>query len=126
MKQVTIALSFALTQSKLISVEEINYRDHEEIIGLYQQHVIARREGKISPITSILKKITEHQNENDSDFESRPRHILTIMTDDQGWGDIGYHDPTFVTPVIDYLANNGINLNNFHVQVICSFIYFLS
>jgi hypothetical protein len=128
MKQVLIIISsFCVAIGSTLSLSvpehgelEINYRDHKEIIELYQQHVKAKREGMISPITSIMQTITQYNLEYEDD--SRPRHILTIMTDDQGWGDIGYHDPTFVTPVIDYLATNGVNLNNFHVQVNCSLI----
>lgn len=35
-----------------------------------------------------------------------------------GWGDIGYNDHTFVTPVIDFLAGNGVKFDNFYVQVL--------
>jgi arylsulfatase A-like enzyme len=35
----------------------------------------------------------------------------------QGWGDIGYNDPTFVTPTIDFFARKGITLTNYYTHV---------
>uniref|UniRef100_A0A3Q3KXT7 Sulfatase N-terminal domain-containing protein n=1 Tax=Labrus bergylta TaxID=56723 RepID=A0A3Q3KXT7_9LABR len=47
-------------------------------------------------------------------------HILFILTDDQGFNDIGYHNPTIKTPTLDKLAAEGVTLENYYVQPICT------
>ena len=43
------------------------------------------------------------------------------MTDDQGWGDVGYNGLTKIrTPNIDAMAAAGIRFNRFYVQQSCS------
>ncbi|XP_056148286.1 arylsulfatase I [Lampris incognitus] len=50
----------------------------------------------------------------------RPPHLFFIMVDDQGYGDIGYHGSDIRTPVLDQLAGEGVKLENYYVQPICS------
>ncbi|XP_077989344.1 arylsulfatase B-like [Glandiceps talaboti] len=52
-------------------------------------------------------------------FESPP-HILFILADDYGWHDIGYHDSILKTPNLDKLAAEGVKLENYYVQPICT------
>lgn len=53
-----------------------------------------------------------------------PPNILIILTDDQGWGDIGYHTyPGRVhidTPNMDSLATSGIRWERFYPTAVCS------
>lgn len=51
---------------------------------------------------------------------SRPPHLVFIMVDDQGYGDIGYHGSDIHTPELDRLAAQGVRLENYYVQPICS------
>ncbi|XP_074532260.1 arylsulfatase I [Halichoeres trimaculatus] len=51
---------------------------------------------------------------------SRPPHLVFIMVDDQGYGDIGYHGSDIRTPELDQLAAEGVRLENYYVQPICS------
>ncbi|KAJ4948152.1 hypothetical protein JOQ06_019692 [Pogonophryne albipinna] len=51
---------------------------------------------------------------------ARPPHLIFIMVDDQGYGDIGYHGSDIHTPVLDKLAAEGVKLENYYVQPICS------
>lgn len=45
---------------------------------------------------------------------SKP-NIILCMSDDQGWGDVGYHNhPYLKTPNLDNMANNGIKLERFY------------
>ncbi|KAJ3610718.1 hypothetical protein NHX12_022810 [Muraenolepis orangiensis] len=49
-----------------------------------------------------------------------PPHLVFIMVDDQGYGDVGYHGSEIRTPVLDQLAREGVRLENYYVQPICS------
>ncbi|KAK2896649.1 hypothetical protein QQF64_005816 [Cirrhinus molitorella] len=49
-----------------------------------------------------------------------PPHIVFVMVDDQGYNDIGYHGSEIHTPVLDQLAGEGVKLENYYVQPICS------
>ncbi|KPL16731.1 MAG: arylsulfatase [Bacteroides sp. SM23_62] len=50
----------------------------------------------------------------------RPNVIL-IITDDQGYGDLGYHgNPIIQTPHLDKLAAASVRLNNFYVSPVCA------
>jgi arylsulfatase A-like enzyme len=51
--------------------------------------------------------------------QERP-HIVLMVADDLGWGDVGYHGGTIATPQIDSLAEQGVRLNQFYVQPVCS------
>lgn len=51
---------------------------------------------------------------------ARPNVVL-IMTDDQGYGDVGIHGhPYLQTPNMDRLASEGVRLDQFHVDPTCS------
>ena len=51
---------------------------------------------------------------------ARPNVIL-IMTDDQGYGDLGVHGNTLIrTPNIDGLAKKSAVLPNFYVSPVCT------
>ncbi|MEQ2240150.1 hypothetical protein ILYODFUR_011885 [Ilyodon furcidens] len=52
--------------------------------------------------------------------QSRSPHLIFIMVDDQGYGDIGYHGSDIQTPALDQLAAEGVKLENYYVQPICS------
>ncbi|MEM9282958.1 MAG: sulfatase-like hydrolase/transferase [Verrucomicrobiota bacterium] len=47
-------------------------------------------------------------------------NIVFIMSDDQGWGDVGYHDPALYTPHIDRLSAEGIRLQQHYVHPQCT------
>lgn len=49
-----------------------------------------------------------------------PPHIVFVMVDDQGYSDVGYHGSDIHTPVLDQLAAEGVKLENYYVQPICS------
>ena len=53
--------------------------------------------------------------------ESHKPNIVLIVTDDQGWGDLGINgNPNVNTPNIDQLANNGVQFSRFYVNPVCS------
>lgn len=54
--------------------------------------------------------------ETDTD---RP-NIVFILSDDQGWADVGYHGSEIQTPTMDRLASEGIRLSQHYVHPVCS------
>jgi arylsulfatase A-like enzyme len=50
---------------------------------------------------------------------SRP-NFLFILSDDQGWADVGFHGGEIKTPNLDKLAAAGARLEHFYVQPVCS------
>lgn len=50
---------------------------------------------------------------------TRP-HIVFILSDDQGFDDIGYRNPEIITPHLDALASSGVKLEQFYVQPVCT------
>ncbi len=47
-------------------------------------------------------------------------NILYIVSDDQGWKDVGYHGSDIKTPHIDQLAATGARLEQFYAQPMCT------
>ena len=53
--------------------------------------------------------------------EKVPPNVIIIITDDQGYGDLGYTgNPHVKTPNIDTFANESIRFNNFYVSPVCA------
>ncbi|KAM6919749.1 arylsulfatase I-like [Lycodopsis pacificus] len=61
-----------------------------------------------------------HSDESEPKKKKNQPHIIFILTDDQGFNDIGYHNPTIKTPTLDKLAAEGVTLENYYVQPICT------
>jgi arylsulfatase len=54
------------------------------------------------------------------DYNNYPNVIL-VITDDQGYGDIGYNgNPHIITPNLDKFASESIRFNNFNVSPVCA------
>ena len=50
-----------------------------------------------------------------------PLNIILIMTDDQGYGDLGLHgNPVIKTPHLDRLGDESVRFTNFHVGTTCA------
>ena len=47
-------------------------------------------------------------------------NIVYIVSDDQGWKDVGYHGSDIQTPNIDKLAEGGVRLEQFYAQPMCT------
>ncbi len=52
---------------------------------------------------------------------SRKPNVVLIMTDDQGYGDLGSHgNPHLKTPVMDRLASESVEFTRFYVSPVCA------
>ncbi|CAH3114504.1 unnamed protein product [Porites lobata] len=51
---------------------------------------------------------------------SKLPNILLMLADDLGWYDVGFHNPKIQTPHIDKLAKDGVILDNYYVQPVCT------
>ncbi len=50
-----------------------------------------------------------------------PPNVVLILTDDQGWGDFGFHgNPVLDTPELDALAAESTRLETFYVHPVCT------
>lgn len=47
-------------------------------------------------------------------------NVITILLDDAGWGDVGYHGGEIATPEIDKLANEAVRLKEFYAFAVCT------
>lgn len=47
-------------------------------------------------------------------------HIVLMAVDDLGWADVGFHGSNFPTPHLNRLAEEGVKLDKFYVQQVCS------
>lgn len=47
-------------------------------------------------------------------------NVIVILSDDQGWADIGYNNPNVYTPNLDQLAGTGATLVNHYVMPQCT------
>lgn len=57
----------------------------------------------------VISQVSEHPN------------VILIITDDQGYGDLGITgNPHVKTPVIDQFAGQSITFNNFYVSPVCA------
>lgn len=56
-----------------------------------------------------------------SQVENKPPNVVLIITDDQGYGDLGITgNPHVKTPVIDQFARESVRLNQFYVSPVCA------
>src|SRR3954465_9933348 len=52
---------------------------------------------------------------------ARRPNVVVIMTDDMGYGDLGFHgNPKIRTPHLDKFAKQSVRMKNFHVSPVCS------
>ncbi len=56
-----------------------------------------------------------------ADAEGRRPNVIVILTDDQGYGDIGAHGNSMIrTPALDELWSDSVRLTDFHVDPTCA------
>ena len=56
-----------------------------------------------------------------SPIENKKPNVIIIMTDDQGFGDLGINkNPNIITPNIDQFASESVRFDNFFVSPVCA------
>jgi len=70
----------------------------------------------------VFASCNQSKNKNLVQRETAKPNIIIIMTDDQGYGDIGVYGATgFETPNLDILAKEGMRFTNFYAaQAVCT------
>ena len=53
-------------------------------------------------------------------FSSDRPNVIIIVTDDLGWGDVSYNGGPILTPNIDKLAMDGVQMDRFYAAPTCS------
>jgi len=89
-------------REKDMSGYHLTRRDLLKAIGLSAASLV------FSPVAGFAKKSTDKPN------------IVFILADDLGFKDVGYHGGSIKTPNIDKLASEGVRLEQFYVQPVCS------
>ena len=53
--------------------------------------------------------------------DARSPNVLIVLTDDQGWGDLGIHgNANLSTPHLDSISRQGVSFRNFYVCQVCA------
>mmetsp|Transcript_7740 Transcript_7740/g.14562 ORF Transcript_7740/g.14562 Transcript_7740/m.14562 type:complete len:566 (+) Transcript_7740:82-1779(+) len=80
-----------------------------------RQNEIAKNENEPTP--DIIEEINE-----EGESSTQPPHIVFVLVDDMGFGDIGYQskDLAFATPYLDELAADGIKLDRYYSNAVCT------
>ncbi|MEX0289216.1 MAG: arylsulfatase [Flavobacteriaceae bacterium] len=69
----------------------------------------------------IINSCGNSKKEQPINGEIKKPNVIIIMTDDQGYGDLGYHgNPIVKTPHLDKFASESLELTNFHVGTTCT------
>ncbi len=56
-----------------------------------------------------------------NNLETKSPNVIIVITDDQGYGDIGYNgNPHLITPNLDKFAGESMRFNNFNVSPVCA------
>lgn len=99
-------LQFNLHSGNLMEVKLSSYHLFNEV--------------RIILYSCIIFLLVPHFNLLAQQSGQRP-NIIFIMTDDQGYGDVGYLEhPEVKTPNIDKMAQNGLRLDRFYTSPVCS------
>ncbi len=88
------------------------------------------RPNSVPALTSALLKLMEQwkiggdsraRKLNTSPSPARKPNVIIVMTDDQGYGDLGFHgNPVIKTPNLDALARESARLDPFYVCPVCA------
>jgi arylsulfatase A-like enzyme len=79
---------------------------------------------KLKPINTALLMIAcigcNMTANKEKDANATKPNILLIVADDMGWADVGYHGSPIRTPHIDWLASEGVVLDQHYAAPMCT------
>ena len=69
---------------------------------------------------SVLMSCKTKNKEEEKETSKQP-NVIIVITDDQGYGDVGHNGNTIIkTPTIDQFATQSVSLSNYHVGTTCA------
>ena len=76
---------------------------------------------RIHLLIALLTAVLFFECSDKTEVADRKPNIILIMTDDQGYGDLGCHgNPWIKTPEMDKLYSQSVRLTDFHVGTTCA------
>ncbi len=76
---------------------------------------------RIAALTLLLSACAGSSTRQDARATAESLNVIVIMTDDQGWGDFGFHgNPLIQTPNLDALASRSARMQTFYVSPVCA------
>ncbi|WP_084245724.1 arylsulfatase B [Rhodoplanes sp. Z2-YC6860] len=72
------------------------------------------------PLAPSARTIDAAQSGAAEQQSAQRPNIIYILADDLGWKDLGFHGSDIKTPNIDQLAQDGVKLEQFYVQPMCT------
>ena len=74
----------------------------------------------LSSTSTLSASLTTNDKRPNTRTKPSQPNIVFVLADDYGWNDVGYHGSEIKTPTLDRLASDGVKLDNYYVQPICS------
>ena len=81
---------------------------------------IPRIPGIITSVLVTTACVTGARADDAAPVAAARPHIVYIVSDDQGWKDVGFHGSDIRTPNLDELARGGVRLGQFYAQPMCT------
>merc|ERR1712180_457315 len=91
----------------------------EYMMSVMPEHMFKMR-SSLTAVCLLASILLLHHFGDCSHNTTSPPNILLIVADDYGFHDIGYHGAKIKTPWLDKLAAEGVKLENYYVQPICT------
>jgi len=79
----------------------------------------SRRRGLAAALACVAVQLVAATVAHAVEAPARP-NVVIFLADDLGWADVGYHGSEIATPGIDRLAREGLRLERFYANPICS------
>lgn len=102
------------------SNNEIDDNVHHAVAGVFLDASQGRTKKKATVTNRRTVNMVNETQDLSSPISKPQPNIVFILADDLGWNDVGYHGSEIKTPVLDRLAEEGVKLENYYVQAVCS------
>ena len=90
---------------------------YEKVLGMIIMHA---HQGVPPKLICLIALLFLFVKSSPAQISERP-NVLLIITDDQGYGDLGFHgNPKIRTPNLDQLARASVQFQRFYVSPVCA------